>query len=104
MTIVVLWANPDREEIIAAADSLLTEAEDPLLETAPKLFSLPVKVFTGLHRPKKVLDRSIGFAYAGSSLASAATFPFRPQLAKVFFSSLVVFFHRWPTLQRWFSA
>jgi hypothetical protein len=56
--------------------SLLTEAEDPLLETAPKLFSLPVKVFTGLHRPKKVLDRSIGFAYAGSSLASAATFSF----------------------------
>ncbi|HEY6025777.1 MAG TPA: hypothetical protein VIV09_02660 [Pseudolabrys sp.] len=80
MTFVLLECHYREGRWFASADGRLTDADGPILERAPKLFSLPVRVFATPGQPeppKRILfQHSIGLAYAGSSLTAASIYAF----------------------------
>lgn len=80
MTFVLLDHQPKHGRWYAAADSRLTGEDGPILDSAPKLFSLPIKVYPTTDSPafplKPIFQHSFGIAYAGSSVSATSIYAF----------------------------
>jgi hypothetical protein len=80
VTLILLWYEKGEERWHALSDSRLTTADNPLLESAPKLFTLPLVVHIPPNKTKdpfrRVLNTTVGFAYSGSSLSAMSTYSF----------------------------
>lgn len=77
MTIVLAWERPNFGDICAIADSRVSDAEGPILNSAPKLFPLEINVHVEAKRKPRIAFRhSVGFAYAGSSIVAQSVYAF----------------------------
>jgi hypothetical protein len=85
MTLVVIHQQANR--ICCYADSRLTQNETPLIESAAKIFIVPITVSQDIdHKVAPVFHHSLGFAFAGSAILATNTHAIASTLTQLLFA------------------